>query len=1468
MRQKSSVRDIRERFCEEMGMDFSTTRFLLNGERLEDRTELGMMRLEDYDIIEACKECIGGGPLPKKNLLSSEKQILDALNESSYDFESNEEQSEDNIEHVKKLDEDISIQFKHNIKLTKDTKEMIEEKDNDLKTDDLLTVKQRTPNNSNKTSLAKSLGKTSLNQEIKEDKTYDDSWLEALRLKSKSGSFQGKSSLHKQLKFYLGLPQLAKSEENIVKTLLERIEIHSDWEIELDEILPQVEKKERKRKTKESANENMRCLRFKRDSNPNVVKENTGGSEDANNQDDAIYSSNTSHQRKNLFKLFGIVSPFLRQKVATEEEVRRFSLAIHLWSEKIQGGVEFLHQTKLTDRHFKEILIFAGPSSHWKLIPDRSVTQYRNIWSNAVKGKQPFHGDMETGFATQLKVHDPSIQFCPFQHCQLNSELINVDFDKKSYDSPIEVSTSTSRRQLFTPTKTGESNGSVLKSNDTPKPSPTKEELKEQNRLLLKEIASMKTFTNKKTYQNVSQDKELLKFTQPKIVKCNQTDCTKTFVTVFGLEQHLKKYHGDTKYMKPKQECPFCGKETTYVDQHIKTVHKELQRNDTCEVCKQRVKQDMKKHRSLCIFCPFCDYQNNKKDRLLRHIKTYHREKRLQTEPMDLTSPKKPISHGIKEPKECVSHNNQVEPFSSTSKDEIKEQIGKAADSIDETETEPLDLSPHKQNSDRNQTILEEHEEDKEQMGKAVDSIDVSETEPLDLSPPKQYSDRNHTCLEEVIQRIEQDSKDPEVFEPLNKKRLHYPFDGDSEPYTSEFEDDDKDEFTVERRSIKDKLEKQLREIDELKAKGVDGDTEVLDQFENFMKHKTSRNKDRGGYSSEVSTVKMYTSSVRNELLPAFHLLFQPFDSRWILDCTTPKDCTFEGKQRFFVKPEEPIYITSRIIQVALDRSKEKGGQEGGNRGTFINATVQFMNFIEIFFNQHLNLYGREPFENVQMYHKGVRTFISGTGTWKMCNDEKDKAQNENKVRQSYQHPNKDIEVLHKYKKYLNGKERLNNLNKVLKHSDDEEMKPSGREMTKLGQICMGEIAAATGCRPVVLLRLSNGAYVDKEPGFNPYKTTKDDCMVDEENGDDKIYRRVNPNLPPKNKACKHQLEENVAECPVMCEDRCEPDGYNLFITWDKTFGWKGPSYLHIPKELKHMMDIYDIKRIRYFKGRKSHFTDKEDWIHDDATPFFLNSACSPFKFLNLKHVSEAMGIDVTAYDFRKVVSTWAQNHSSEEIRIAEQEALQHSLKVAKDDYLQNKQSKPQKLTQQYVVEENLFPEAFRNEIKQTKIKVKKAIQSTEEKRTKKRIETLASKKEAYKNLKSENRPLGPRHKILVAQRKKFVRLLHDGEDIEIDTCFRDLRPLQWRQLAVRAVCTAKDEPGRELRNLWKEMYQGDLIWGVRDARLRAKEKNWPKVKNLGISRRDRNSWIAASIWQSYIYGITKKSKEKGKQKS
>ena len=84
--------------------------------------------------------------------------------------------------------------------------------------------------------------------------------------------------------------------------------------------------------------------------------------------------------------------------------------------------------------------------------------------------------------------------------------------------------------------------------------------------------------------------------------------------------------------------------------------------------------------------------------------------------------------------------------------------------------------------------------------------------------------------------------------------------------------------------------------------------------------------------------------------------------------------------------------------------------------------------------------------------------------------------------------------------------------------------------------------------------------------------------------------------------------------------------------------------------------------------------------------------------------------------------------------------------------------------------------------------------------------------------------------------------------------------------MVVRTVCTTEEEKGRELKELWKQMYQGDLKWGVRDARLRAEANNWPM--NQVTRRRDRNSWIAASLRQSLISEKTKQSKKQKEQTS
>ena len=360
--------------------------------------------------------------------------------------------------------------------------------------------------------------------------------------------------------------------------------------------------------------------------------------------------------------------------------------------------------------------------------------------------------------------------------------------------------------------------------------------------------------------------------------------------------------------------------------------------------------------------------------------------------------------------------------------------------------------------------------------------------------------------------------------------------------------------------------------------------------------------------------------------------------------------------------------------------------------------------------------------------------------------------------------------------------------------------------------------------------------------------------MLEEENGNDKIFRRVNPNLPPKHLACEHQLAQKTAECPVLCDKRVDPDGFNIFVTWDKTSGTNGPSYLHITKPLKVLMDLYCIIKARFFGVRQLSISSSEDWLNDDETPVFLNSAGSEFKFLNLKHLSDSMGVDVTAYSYRRIVSTWALSHQSEDIRHAEVEALQHSLKVATEHYMQNKMRKPQALTQAYIEEERIFPKHIVDEINKSEERSQSIISDNENKRVKRRYNTLIQEKERNKEIKSKLKPLGPRHRILGSDRDEFKQLIEKVIGDSIDTNVIKLKPLKWRRFLVRMVCTSEGLIGEQMRTLWIKIYQGDLMWGVRDMRLLAKEKNWPRMDNISVNQnQDRNSWVAMAVRKSLM---------------
>ena len=1121
----------------------------------------------------------------------------------------------------------------------------------------------------------------------------------------------------------------------------------------------------------------------------------------------------TPKKRRKLLETFGLSTPSPLSKMSSIKEIdmKRMSVAVHLWAERKMGGVEYLQTNRLNDEHFEDIMKFTGPGSKWKLIKGWTIKQFKSLWRNTSRGKQYHRGHHKTGFENEMQVHLPRDPYCPYGYCStgvmcpLDQDLI-VLTPQKGFDLNSDNQKTFSSRKLFH--DKDEEKGANPKSevssdiNVPPVLEAFPNTVDGENDLIGMEnepnidplgssginlVEEKEQKGNNSAYQIKNKE-----FEEPTFVCGN---CGKVFQTFFGLERHNADKHSESKLSKIESTCQICLKKVVYLDRHMKSKHSQLQKPTVCDVCLKEINSNMLKHRQICIKCIYCDYKNTKKARLISHIKKCEQNHEgnvigtFNEEPLDLRSPLK---------KSIIDENQNIRPEIQTLRRDLLIKVNTGQVMC----TEAVDIGSDSAPSPE----------------AAVKQFDVSEMN----------SNVNNEILE--------------------KGRQEFPFDHGKtdEDYFSEIDIDDEDVYTIERRKIKDSLELQLRAVDDMENTEIEGDNMIVEKFAEFMRNKRHKGSKEEGFSkqTEPTTINMYSKVVRNDILPSFHKLVSPFDSRWLIDCVTSKICTFEGEERVHVNPQEPIYMTSRILQQALMNTTSQ-------KKRVISTFIQLMDFIELHFTLKLNTHGVDVLNKVLTYHNGVKSFIKATSQWKKSKDEENAAYEKNKLIKGYQNPNKDAEVLEKYKQYIKSEERVLKITELLSYSYEDSEIPSAAMMTEFGITVMEEIVACTGCRPKVARHFNMGAFIDGKPGFNPHNIVGEEATIEEEVDGEQILRRVNPNLPPKGKACVHQIRSKSAICSEKCEKQCVPEGFNFWVTWDKTQSTNGPYFLHLPTPIKNLMDRYDIIRSSFFKERRPKFGVNDDWLEDEETPLFLNSACNSFPSLDLKKLSQAFGIDITAYDFRKIVSTWAISHKSQEIRAAEEEALQHSLQVAKERYMQNKAVRPQTLVQTYAREENLFPKTFTEQFKKDSRNVDLVIEERQERRAIARYSKLIKQKDTTKKHRFDNRPLGPRNNILESDRREFSEIMEDLTGSKLEA-LSSLKPNGWRDVIVRNVHSAKGTSGEQIRKLWVKLYRGDLLYGIRDERKKAKECNWP-VRKQNPGRRDRNSWIAHALRKSCL---------------
>ena len=137
------------------------------------------------------------------------------------------------------------------------------------------------------------------------------------------------------------------------------------------------------------------------------------------------------------------------------------------------------------------------------------------------------------------------------------------------------------------------------------------------------------------------------------------------------------------------------------------------------------------------------------------------------------------------------------------------------------------------------------------------------------------------------------------------------------------------------------------------------------------------------------------------------------------------------------------------------------------------------------------------------------------------------------------------------------------------------------------------------------------------------------------------IHRRLNPKLPPRDKACEHQLNGGhlVAECSEYCENEHKPDGSNIPCTWDKNSGSNGSSVIHITRPLEFLMRKFRKAQERTLEGQIR--GGDANWFKADDCCFFLNANGNAFPFISMKAISDFLGVDVTAYTWRYQLSLY-----------------------------------------------------------------------------------------------------------------------------------------------------------------------------------------------------------------------------------
>ena len=398
---KTQFSEVKKIICELEGWRESKIRCLLDGEHLQDDLTCHENGIQDQDEIDLFHEMIGGSGRDKQE--ENIRRMLDACESSEDSEDSGETESQDNFE--KQTKSTCAENCLEELMVDKETAETDNSTEKEIVTKEKESEVIEDLNELRNKKILENEGESSEKKVsgLEEDSTHAiRRWYENLKLQYKEGKLKlcRSNPMDTKLIFPLQAKNLQPSELVRFRNIFSLWEQHKTW----------------------GSNESTEKTP---DQNPRKRQLSLESQESDESSDET-----TPFKRRKILHKFGLSSPSPLTKKAhiTEKEMKSLSVAVHLWADKEKGDIKYLQSTRLVNKHFEDLLKFAGPGSKWNLIKKRTIPQIRSLWRNTLSGIHYYRGHQKTGFENESQKHEPIAPFCPFGHCK-SGLMSQIDVD-------------------------------------------------------------------------------------------------------------------------------------------------------------------------------------------------------------------------------------------------------------------------------------------------------------------------------------------------------------------------------------------------------------------------------------------------------------------------------------------------------------------------------------------------------------------------------------------------------------------------------------------------------------------------------------------------------------------------------------------------------------------------------------------------------------------------------------------------------------------------------------------------------------------------------------------------------------------------------------------------------------------------------------------------------------------------------